>query len=321
VTGNDRPSHDLDPLMREALGWVVRLRSGDVTTDDIEAVKEWRAQSPDHEDAFRQAALLWRDLQRSAETVQDEEGMGSGGRMTRRALLGGAIAASTAAYLVYQPPLDMWPSLSELVADYRTGKGERRDLALGNGVAVTLNTQTSITVNGTENSASEIELITGEAAITTTRGADSPLVVRAHDARILVTQASINARCIGDRVSVTCLDGQVNVEFQKQTVQLAKGQEVNLSPATGLHVDLSRPQEAAAWRDGLLIIRERPLYEVVEEVNRYRGGRLIVTNDALGRRVVSGTFHLDRLNDFAGQVRQLFGANVRSLPGGIVLLS
>jgi transmembrane sensor len=37
--------------------------------------------------------------------------------------------------------------------------------------------------------------------------------------------------------------------------------------------------------------------------------------------MISGTFHLDHLDDFIGQAHGLFGASVRSLPGGIVLLT
>jgi transmembrane sensor len=71
----------------------------------------------------------------------------------------------------------------------------------------------------------------------------------------------------------------------------------------------------------LLIFRDRPLASVVDEVNRYRSGKIIITNDDLKRRLVNGTFQLDRLETFVAQVEQLFGAKVRSLPGGVVLLS
>ncbi|UZE50933.1 hypothetical protein ONR75_10085 [Rhodopseudomonas sp. P2A-2r] len=70
-----------------------------------------------------------------------------------------------------------------------------------------------------------------------------------------------------------------------------------------------------------MIFRDKPLGAVVNEVNRYRPGKIVVMNSELGRRLVNGTFQTDKLDDFVAQVRQLFGADVRSLPGGIVLLS
>jgi transmembrane sensor len=41
----------------------------------------------------------------------------------------------------------------------------------------------------------------------------------------------------------------------------------------------------------------------------------------LGKRMISGTFYLAHLDDFVAQARGLFGATVRTLPGGIVLPS
>jgi transmembrane sensor len=45
----------LDPLIRDALAWVVRLKSGEATLADAERLVDWRAQSPAHERAFRDA--------------------------------------------------------------------------------------------------------------------------------------------------------------------------------------------------------------------------------------------------------------------------
>ncbi len=78
---------------------------------------------------------------------------------------------------------------------------------------------------------------------------------------------------------------------------------------------------ASAWQKGLLIVRNRPLSDVVNEVNRYRPGRIVIARPALSDRLVNGTFHIDHLDNFPNQVQQLFGAGVRVLPGGIVLLT
>jgi transmembrane sensor len=71
----------------------------------------------------------------------------------------------------------------------------------------------------------------------------------------------------------------------------------------------------------MLIFHDRLLSDVVDEVNRYRPGRIVIMNAELGRRVVNGTFYMGRLDDFIDQVQQLFGARVRSLPAGLILLS
>lgn len=326
---NETP--DLDPLTRDALAWVLRLRSGEATTADLEALQRWRDQSSDHDAAFKQAATLWKDLRTAADRVKErDKGTVEAirplrpvpWRPSRRAVFGGAIAASAAAYAVIHPPLKLWPSLSEFAADYRTGKGERRDLALVEGVAIQLNTQTSITMLKSGQDDPQIELISGEAAIVAKRSPGRPLTVLASGGRMVSANATFNTRCIAGIVSVTCVEGDIEVEHDRRVAQLCKGQRVDYSAAAGLGLPLAiDPVQATAWQKGLLIFRDRPLVEVVDEVNRYRSGRIVVTNNDLGRRMVNGTFHLDRLDDFVGQVRQLFGASVRSLPGGVVLLS
>jgi transmembrane sensor len=317
----------LDPLTEEALAWIVRVRSGRATVGDAEALRAWRARSPEHEQAYRAAVRLWRDLQtlgRHLETDDTPLPPPASTRsriLSRRAVVGGAIAASVAAYAAYHPPLGLWPSIEELTADYRTGKGERREVTLDGDVKLTLNTQTSVSVRSREQ-LPEIELIAGEAAVTMARTSSSPLVIIAAGGRLSGYRATFDARCIGSAVSVTCVDGSVMVAQGANRVALRPGEQAAYSSSVALGAPIEADSAmTTAWQQGLLIFHDRPLAEVIAEVNRYRAGKIIVMNATLGQRRVNGTFHLDRLDDVVGEVRQLFDAQVRRLPGGIVLLS
>jgi len=322
---------DLSPQMREALAWVVRLRSGDALKSDLEEAQRWRDQSPAHEQAFRQAARLWRDMKETADAVKQQRAAEAARSnslnplywsTTRRTLVGTGLAASAAAYMVYNPPLNAWPSLSELRADYRTGKGERRDIKIADGVAVTLSTQTSIARLSPDREDPRIELISGEAAIVADRPKDSPLIVQALSLRVIAARATLNTRNVDGTVYATCFEGTADVEAPRHLAQLRGGQQVIFSEADGLsepgRVDVT---QAAAWQKGLLIVNNQSLADVVQEVNRYRAGRIVIVNPALAVRLVNGTFHLDHLDNFPNQVQQLFGVGVRALPGGIVLLT
>ena len=61
TAADDIPS-ELDPLLRQALAWVIRLNSGMATSDDAAALELWRGRSAEHEAAFRDAVRLWRSL-------------------------------------------------------------------------------------------------------------------------------------------------------------------------------------------------------------------------------------------------------------------
>ncbi|QJX02337.1 hypothetical protein HML84_11300 [Alcanivorax sp. IO_7] len=65
------------------------------------------------------------------------------------------------------------------------------------------------------------------------------------------------------------------------------------------------PQRVSAWRQRILVFDGTPLASVVEEVNRYRPGRILLLDEALGRTPVQAYLSLDRLEDFAALVREV----------------
>jgi transmembrane sensor len=321
-------THEPDALLDEALDWIVRLKTGEPTRADVEALQRWREQSVAHEEAFKRAAGIYRHASIAARELADQsseiDAAGALGRspskvFARRAFLGGAIAAATAGYLVVRPPLGLWPSLEELSADYRTAKGERRKIAVTPGVSLELNTQTSVARREMLNE-TRIELISGEASVAATRSSSKPFVMLAGNGRITAVEADFNARCLDGFVSVTCLNGAVDVVQDSKEVRLRTSEQVSYSPG-GIEASLPvDPAQVTAWQAGLLIFRDQPLSDVVDEVNRYRSGKIIITNAELKRRIVNGTFQISKLDDFVLQVQQLFGAQARPLLGGVVLL-
>lgn len=317
-----------DALLDEALDWIVRLKTAAPTRADVEALQRWREQSAAHEEAFKKAARLYRHAGIAARELADQSVATDAAPalrrsppkiLARRAILGGAIAAATMGYLIVRPPLGLWPSLEELSADYRTGKGEHRKIALTPGVSLELNTQTSIALREMPNE-TRVELISGEASVAATRSSSKPLVMLAGSGRITAVEADFNARCIDDTVSVTCLNGVLDIVHYAKEVRLRKAEQVSYSSG-GLEASMPvDPAQVTAWQAGLLVFRDQPLSAVVEEVNRYRSGKIVITNADLKRRIVNGTFQIGKLEDFVPQVQQLFGAQATSLPGGIVLL-
>lgn len=319
------PEMSTDQLQREAVAWVNRLTSGRATTQDAANLERWCAQSPAHAQAFAAARLLWADLDpagRSWRRRSDSRSI-----MSRRVLLGTGLAAASVAgiYVVTRPPLDLWPSLNELSADYRTGVGEQRDVDLSRNFSVRMNTRTSLAFRGTDRNGEQVELISGEAAFTSRSAGGQTFSVLAADRIVTATLARFDVRRMQEQpgwsVCVTCLEGFVEVRQSSELVQVAAGQQCRYD-STGRHelspVDV---ETATAWQRGVLIFRSSSLAEVVTEVNRYRQGRIIVTSAELARVPVSGRFRIDHLDEILLHLERTFGAKARTLPGGIVLLS
>jgi transmembrane sensor len=312
----------LSLLEQQAHGWVRRLASGEATAADAEALHAWCAASPENAAAFSEASQYWQAFslagqrlladERAARAAQGPELLG------RRVVLGGALAASAAGFLIARPPLGLWPSFAELRADYRTGIGERRQIAADNGVAMQLNSRTSISV-GPGGDPDAIDLIAGEASFAAV-DRHQPFRVIAAGGQVSAVNARFDMRLIGSGACVTCMAEAVRVEKRDAVAILARNQRVSydergLGPVTAID-----PAVAAAWRDGLMIFNMTPLAEVIDELNRYRSGRIVLLKSDLAQAPVNGRFRIDRPDEALLQIERAFGVHRRTL-GGLVLLS
>jgi transmembrane sensor len=322
----------LDLVEREAVGWLQKLTSGDMTPEDVAALELWRARSPLHEAAFVETKRLWRTAGAAGNALFDPaesfatrlDALGQRRRtINRRAVLGGGVAALAAAsFGVINPPLGLWPSWSELNSDYRTATGEQRKVTFAGDVAISLNTQTSLAVRPAEGGENRIELIQGEASFATS---SRSLVVVAADGRTIAQSGRFDVRHTagGERspVSVTCFEGSVRIECGTEAADLRPGQRVRYDLAGLGKVAAVDPEIASEWQRGVVEFRGTPIVEAVEEMNRYRTGRIILTNASLGQKQLSGHFRIDQMNEALLGLERAFGAKLQRLPGGIVLLS
>jgi transmembrane sensor len=316
-----------EALMREALDWVARLHSHEVEVAEANALTRWRNLSPAHEQAFAEANRRWTLLRSAALNVAGRNGVTaispalkpSTQQIGRRAVVGGALAASAAsiAYLALRPPFGLWPSLYEFAADYRTAIGRQRRLVLTDTVSVEMNTQTSLSTRPSQAEAAAIEVISGEVAV----AARSSVIVFAGGGQTRTQQSVFDLRSnAGGSVSVVCVEGEVQVACGGSEVALGPGQRI-VYDNNGLgRVSSVNTTSIGAWQRGLLIFEETPLAEAVEEINRYRPGRIILMNSALGTLPVDATFRLDRIDEAAFRLADVFELKTRFLPGSIVLL-
>lgn len=310
-------------LTREATNWLIRLTSGRVTTEDADAFRQWCQQSPQHHAAFDEARRLWRNLEPAMSAApscaHERQASACAPKWGRRAFLGAA--AASVGMLWLKPELLLnpevgWSSLSGLASDYQTSLGEQKNIVLAGNVTVEMNTLTRI-----DRRKAGMALLAGEAQILT-RAMDLPRwVVYAENGEVRAGAANFNVRNVERQVNVTCLEGEVAVICQSVHRQLRAGQQLSYNASGVGEVVRANLEQVTAWRQQQLIFNRQPLSQVIDEINRYRPGKIILLNSQLGRRLVQARFRLDQLESVAALIHDVYGAKVTALPGGIVVLS
>ncbi len=304
--------NDFESIKKEASAWVVRLTSGEATVRDADALNRWRAQSPEHERAFREAALLWQTLEQTAAPHAQRA------RITRRSLLSGSIAAGGLLATAGLSELGYLPSLITLTADHATAVGEQKTVRLPDDSIATLDGGTAIDLDFTEKQR-RLVLRTGAALFEVRPEVERPFVVAAATGMSATTGGSFAVELGPAEVAVDCLEGSTSVDCVG-IVRLATGEGVRYSKHGLSDVTYSDAEVSASWRRGFLTFRDRTVADVVSDLNRHRKGRVVVADRAAGARRITGVFHLTRPEEILSHLESMLHLQRLDAPGGIVLL-
>ncbi|WP_398493036.1 FecR family protein [Variovorax sp.] len=322
-----------DELQRQAAAWLRQLTSGRASDTDAEAFLQWKRASPAHQAAFEEARRRWRmlkpalgellreDPQTLAHHRQALRGAIPKPALGRRAFVGAAVGAlAVAGIAVVRPPLGLWPAASTWTADFHTGTGEQQAIALADRIDVLLNTQTSVRRVEAGGRVVGMELLAGEAAIDLRAGSPA-FQVAAGPGRSMAESGRFEVRYLAGRVCVSCLEGTVRVAHPAGERLLQARQQTLYDTASIGGVVGIEPAAVSAWRSGELVFSQVPLAQVIDEINRYRPGRVLLMNEAAGGDPVSGRFFVASLESALSQLQHSFQLKARRLPAGVLVLS
>lgn len=327
VTSQNSPEQ---AIREQAAEWAVLRSAGPLNPEQEQALARWLASDPRHAQALDFAQATWADLGRLGRMDQPVSialpavARPLAGRRRRSRL---RWVLSTAALLVLAVVgVEQAPSLSlALRADYATAKGEVRQVSLPDGSKVDLDSHSGIELVYSD-SERRVRLLAGEAVFTV-----AP--VSGNEQRpFVVERAGGSSRALGTRFVVGpepdggtwvgMLEHSVAVTLQA-TPQAGIAEQV-LKEGQSLRYDTThgiRPwpehdvRRATAWQRGVLVFEREPLGEVAAQLNRYRGGHVLITDQALARREVSGMFRLDNLDAALGMLTDELKASRLDLPG------
>lgn len=279
---------DDDALFDQASGWYYRLRAEDASARDQADFAAWLAQGPAQRQAWDEVSALLGALREPARQVR--EAQRARWRRPRLRVWASAAAVLLAVGLLslYSPWPDRWRS------DYATATGESRNLTLADGSQLQLNTDSAVQIDLRPNER-RVTLLRGEAWFEVSADAARPFVIRSGEGWVKVVGTRFSVARQGAQTRVRVAQGKVQVSADgEQTVLLEPGRAVDYQ---GGRLGAVRDFDAAAefaWRQRQLVFRQQSLAEVVDELNRYWPGEVLVFGDTLRQRKVSGVFEIDK---------------------------
>jgi len=311
-----------DEIGMRAAEWVARLEGSPLSEDEKRALCSWLDADPDHRAAFDEAGATWRELSQLRHDpgpLRDLLPARRRASATRRAVQIGAVvgllvlAAGVARYQLG----DLWLLAA---ADYRTAPGELRKVTLADGSSVELGPSSAIAIEFGDTER-RVRFLAGEvffAAAPRNGSEPRPFVVEAAGGTTTALGTQFVIEEAGEGADVLAIEHQIEVALQQdgetQGVVLSPGQEVRYTPGVGMGRVRTRDVETAtAWRRGMLVFNGASLGHVVETLNRYRRGRIVILDDRLAHRRVSGVFATNDLGDAIETMTSELGISSRSI--------
>lgn len=280
-------------VLDEAAEWLLRLHSGAATDADRRALQQWREAHPDHEQAWRRAEdFLYRVREVPAPIAHHtlQQPVSSDRRRVTRHLALLFAAAPLAWLAAERLPWRVWK------AQYRTARGERRELRLEDGTILMLNTASAIDVRF-DGEQRVVSLREGEVLVTTAQdAAQRPFFVETEFGSAQAIGTRFSVRQHADRSAVAVYEGIVELrpfDATPSVLRLVAGQQASFTRTSLSEVDLAHAS-ATMWTRGMVVAEDWRLDELTAELDRYRSGRLRC-DPAVADLRISGAFPLDDL--------------------------
>jgi len=312
-----------------AFAWLSLLHDQPSSGDQL-TFSHWLQADPAHAEAYAQAQVMWELSEGPARTLADEDAFALQGyldsmnrsRHTRVRRWSGALAMAACLLLMVSIGAGWQPSrwIDDLGADYVSAPGQVRTVTLADQSQVTLDADSAIAVDFSRGER-HVQLRRGAGFFSVTHTGE-PFVVEAQkgQARVLGTQFEVRLQPRGAQVTV--LSGRVGVTANKNAEQqvLTAGQQVAYRDGTAEKLHAVDSEAQLAWRQGWLNYYKASLADVVQDLRRYYPGRIVLLNDELAARRVSGSFPSKDPQAVLSSLQGVMGFEQHRVLGQLIIL-
>ncbi|MEJ0087964.1 MAG: FecR domain-containing protein [Pseudomonadota bacterium] len=295
---------------REAAALFVARRAEGLTASEQQLLDVWLAKNDDNRRQFENADRAWQTFAASA---GDEilAAMRAHALAPRpRSGAGWWPAAAAAAVLLVAIGL-VWNFMpSSGTFEYVSLLGEVKEFQLSDGSSVTLDGESALTGRFSGKSRS-IELQRGRALFAVAHDPSRPFSVTAAGRRVVAVGTRFDVNLLDDGLTVTLLEGRVDVESLDATTALAKldaGQQyVERRGKVEIRTLSGAGESAISWRKGLVNFDDQPLSDAVAVMNRYSPEQITIRDPDVASLRVSGQFRAGDSQRFAETLAEMHG--------------
>lgn len=310
----------------EAIAWFTRMQ-GNSSRDDQSDFRAWLDMDSAHRQIYDEIASLWSSarisgLQIAREDAAILEQRLRTRRQRRRLNTSGSIITSClvgflAVSWIWLEKPNFWQDLN---ANYVSARGETRQILLDDGSSVLLDADTAINVR-LDDDARQVELLRGTAFFEV-KPSSVPFIVKAANGRSHVLGTAFDVALNDEGVEVTLEHGSLRVEVvnSMDQVVLKPGESIGYSDK-GLsalkNIELS---DTLAWHEGRFVFNNMTVMDVLQKIERYRNGRIIVLGSNLSERRISGSFSLKDSNAALSSLQASVGFNMHKLSERLIII-
>lgn len=278
-----------DLLLEEAADWVIRLRYETADAATRRAFERWLAQGEAHAQAWARAEQVLGAFEGLPAPIGQRVLRATRKRQGRRALLRAALGLGVLAPAGWMA----WREAPVWRADLRTAAGEQLTRRLDDGTQLVLNSGSAVDLRY-GSSERRLVLVAGEVLVTTGQESQPtyrPFVVQTPQGEVQALGTRFSVRVVDDRTEVMVFEHAVLARPASGAPQrIDAGQRGSFTLArTGALAPVD--DSAALWEQGMLVVRDERLGDVVAELARHRPGFLRCAPEVADLRV-SGALSL-----------------------------
>lgn len=305
--------------------WFVRLRDDNVKDEDIREFKLWLNENSLHKAAYQAAEELWLNLDQldstdflksinTEQSIENDNGTihietnSEANSKTRNLTSSSQFITQFITHWYRAPSILLSLSVLAVISyvayfpqslgEYYTKSGEQKSIELIDGSIIKLNTNTELSTQF-DISERRLTLHNGEAQFKVSKDRIRPFVVNAGSYEIKALGTAFNIKVTNEdtielivtehSVKITNADGDSTIVRSGHGVRADKNTLAAI-PKTQLNTNL-------AWQQGRLSFVKQPLTEVLNEIDRYHPGRIILMDRSIKNTPITGTFQSINSND------------------------